>query len=142
MPKDPDSDAYYIPTGMDAYVMVRNGQNPEGVARYLDCKRYTLLNNDVRAISDDQMFKDYGWTQEMVDMKNSMEDLAAANPTFDFSKGVSTDCGKLLDSNLRASARGTAWSETYASIAPTVELYIKEVNDNPIAYKDGDVKEN
>lgn len=133
MPKDPESDEYYVPVGMDSYVFVKGGQNPEGVAKYLDCKRYTLLNDDVRAIADQQMIDDYGWTDEMVEMKKSMQELAEANPIFDFSKGVSADCGDLLDSNLRNAARGTPWNETYDSIYATVDTYINEVNNNPVA---------
>lgn len=132
MPRDPDADEYYVPVGMDSYVFVKGGQNPEGVAKYLDCKRYVLLNEDVRAIADQQMIDDYGWTEEMVEMKNSMQELADANPFIDFSAGVSTDCGSLLDSNLRNSARGTPWNETYDSIYATVDTYIEEINANPV----------
>ncbi|MCD7811438.1 MAG: ABC transporter substrate-binding protein [Ruminococcus sp.] len=133
MPKDPDADEYYIPVGMESYVMVTGAQNPEGVAKYLDCKRFVLITEEAKEIADQQMIDDYGWTQEMVDMKNEMQELADANPIFDYSKGVSTDCGDLLDSNLRNAARGVPWNETYDSIYATVETYINEINENPVA---------
>ena len=130
MPKDPEADEYYVPTGMDAFVMVKGGQNPEGVAKYLDCKRYTLLNDKVRSIADEQMVEDYGWSQDMIDMKDSMQSLAEENPVYDFSKGVSADCGEILDINLRNCARGLwACNVTYDSIFSAVEQIIKEVND-------------
>lgn len=132
MPKDPEADEYYVPVGMDSYVFVKGGQNPEGVAKYLDCKRYTLLNKEVREISDKQMVSDYGWTDEMVEMKNNMQELAEANPFIDFSIGVSADCGEILDDNLRNSARGTPWNETYETIYATVDTYIEEINANPV----------
>lgn len=133
MPRDPDADDYYIPVGMESYVFVKGGQNPEGVAKYLDCKRYVHLNEEVKAISDQQMIDDYGWTEEMIEMKKSMQELADANPIVDFSKGVSSDCGDLLDSNLRNAARGTPWNETYDAIYATVDTYISEVNEKPVA---------
>lgn len=133
MPRDPDADDYYIPVGMESYVFVKGGQNPEGVAKYLDCKRYVHLNEEVKAIADQQMIDDYGWTEEMIEMKNSMQELADANPIVDFSKGVSSDCGDLLDSNLRNAARGTPWNETYDAIYATVDTYISEVNEKPVA---------
>lgn len=132
MPKDPEADEYYVPVGMDSYVFVKGAQNPEGVAKYLDCKRYTLLNEEVRAIADQQMVADYGWTDEMVEMKNSMQELAEANSFIDFSAGVSTDCGSLLDSNLRNTTRGIPWNETYDSIYATVDTYLEEINANPV----------
>lgn len=136
MPKDPEADEYYIPTGMDAFVMVKGGQNPEGVAKYLDCKRYTLLNDKVRSIADEQMVEDYGWSQDMIDMKDSMQSLAEENPVYDFSKGVSADCGEILDINLRNCARGICpWNETYDSIFSAVDQIIKEVNEGSVSGK-------
>ncbi|MBR6242919.1 MAG: carbohydrate ABC transporter substrate-binding protein, partial [Ruminococcus sp.] len=84
-----------------------------------------------RAIADEQMKVDYGWTDEMVDMKNSIQELADANPTIDVSRGVSVDCGKLLDDSLRLTARGVPWNETFDSINMTVEKYIKDINEDP-----------
>ena len=136
MPKDPEADEYYVPTGMDAFVMVKGGQNPEGVAKYLDCKRYTLLNDKVRSIADEQMVEDYGWSQDMIDMKDSMQSLAEENPVYDFSKGVSADCGEILDINFRNCARGICpWNETYDSIFSAVDQIIKEVNEGSVSGK-------
>lgn len=132
MPKDPEADEYYVPVGTDSYLFVKGGQNPEGVAKYLDCKRLALVNEEVRAISDKQTISDYGWTDEMVEMRDTMHALAEENPIIDFSKGVSADCGKLLDSNLRSTARGVMWNETYDAIYATVDTYIQEINDNPV----------
>jgi len=134
MPKDPEADEYYIPCGMESYAFVKGGQNPEGVAKFLECKRCTILNDELREIYDKQMVEDYGWNQEMIDMKNSMQELADENPFFDFYTGVSTDCGSLLDTELRSAARGIAmWNETYESINGTVQTYIDEINANPVA---------
>lgn len=132
MPKDPDADEYYVPTGLEAYMFVSGGANPEGVARYLDCKRFILVDKDTRKIADDQMQEDYGWTDEMVEMKNSMQELAEKNPVIDLSKGVSADCGELLDSSLRNTTRGISWIETYDSIASTVQKYIDDVNNGNV----------
>ena len=132
MPKDPESKEYYIPVGMEAYTFVKNGGNPEGVARYLDCKRFSIMDEDTKAVSDKQFREDYGWTQEMVDMQHEMQELADENAFFDLSSGVSKDCGDLLDQNLRNTARGTPWNETYDAIYATLQTYIDEVNENPI----------
>lgn len=132
MPKDPESDEYYIPVGIESYVMVKGAQNPEGVAKYLDCKRYTLIDEEINAIADQQMIDDYGWTEEMVEMKASMQELADANPIVDYSTGVSTDCSDLLDGYLRNTARGTPWNETYDAIYGTLDTYLEEINANPV----------
>lgn len=129
MPKDPEADAHYIPTGMDSYLIVNGAQNPEGVAKYLNCKRYAITNSEFKALADKQMYANYGWTDEMIAMNNELTKLASANPRFDVSRGVSSDCGKMLDDCLRYTARGLApWNETFDSINSTIDLYLEEVN--------------
>jgi len=129
MPKDPNSEKYYIPTGMDSYMFVKNGDNPEGVAKYLDCKRYVLLNQDLRNIADKQMINDFGWSDEMIEMKNKMNEMALENPRFDFSSGASADIGEIVDSGLRESSHGVPWSETFESIYQPVQTLIDEINN-------------
>ena len=130
MPKDPKADKHYIPVGMESYAFISGGQNPEGVAKYLDCKRFCCINDDARSIADSIFVDDYGWTQEMVDMREEMNRLANAAPIFDVSKGVSADCGELLNNSLRNAARGKPWNETFAEIEGTVNGYIEDVNNS------------
>ncbi len=133
MPKDPNADEYYVPVGMEAYTLVKGASNPEGVARYLDCKRFTILDEGTKTLADKQFKEDYGWTDEMVEMQKSMQELADENPFLDISTGISTDCGNLLDSNLRLSAKGTPWNETYEAIYATLDTYLEEINANPVS---------
>lgn len=130
MPKDPEADKYYIPASMDSYVFVKGGENPEGVAKYLDCKRYVLMNQDLRNISDELTTKDFGWTDDMINMKNKMNDMASENPEFDFSKGASSDIGEITERAIQESAYGTEWSETFESVYSVIEALIDEVNKN------------
>jgi hypothetical protein len=90
------------------------------------------MDENTKAVSDKQFREDYGWTQEMVDMQHEMQELADKNAFFDLSSGVSKDCADLLDQNLRNTARGIPWNETYDSIAAPVQTFIDEVNENPI----------
>lgn len=129
MPKDPQADNYYIPTGIDSYVFVKNGDNPEGAAKYLDCKRYVLCNQELRDMYDSQTKDDFGWSDEMLEMKEIMNEMALENPSFDFSQGASFDIGEIVDEGLRQSAYGTPWSETLNSIYPAVQTLIDEINE-------------
>ncbi len=129
MPKDPEADEYYIPTGLNSYMFVSGGQNPEGVAKFLECKRFTLLDENTKQVGDQQFRDDFGWSDEMLEMKDELLRLASENPVVDISKGVSEDCGELLDTNMRSAARGTPWNETYESISPVVDKFIEEINN-------------
>ena len=65
----------------------------------------------------------------MVDMQHEMQDLAEENTFFDFTAGVSKDCGDLLDQQLRAAAKqGVQWSETFDTINSTVQTFVDEAN--------------
>lgn len=128
MPKDPQADKYYIPAGMDSYLFVNGGDNPEGVAKFLDCKRYVICNQKLKDMYDSETRSDYGWSDEMIEMKQKMDEMALENPKFDFSKGASFDIEKKIDEGLRQSAYGTPWSETFNSIYSSVQTLVDEIN--------------
>jgi hypothetical protein len=133
MPKDPEADALYISAGLDGYLMVRGGHNPEGVAKFVDCKRATLLNEQTTALANEQLFTEYGWTQEMYDMKFELDRLALEHPVFDFYTGVSTDLTNILDSGqtgIRVSTGGeVTWAQAVEANYDAVDLLINEVNE-------------
>ena len=56
-----------------------------------------------------------------------------AHPVIDISRGISKDCGKVLDDNMRNASRGTPWSETYDMIYSAVDKFIEEINASPIS---------
>lgn len=128
MPKDPQADKYYIPAGMDSYLFVKNGDNPEGVAKFLNCKRYVICNQKLKDMYDSETRSDYGWSDEMIEMKEKMDEIALENPEFDFSNGASFDIEKKIDDGLKQSAYGTPWNETFNSINSAVQTLIDEIN--------------
>lgn len=134
MPKDPDADAYYIPVGLDGYTLVKGGQNPEGVAKFAACKRVLVTNERTYEIRAEQMMSDYGWTQEMIDMKEELDNLARENPRFEFMNAVSQDVSDILDSNeygIRAAAKGVSpWNESVTAIYAAVDAYLDEANNS------------
>ncbi len=132
MPKDPNASEYYIPCGLDGYVMVKGGQNPEGVAKFAACKRVTITNDRANELATQQLFDDYGWTQEMVDMKKKLDEMAQAHPFYDFFKSISTDITDILDSNetgIRATSKGQVqWSEVVGAVNSTIDAFLKQAN--------------
>lgn len=133
LPKDPEADEYYIPANMESYCFVKGGGNPVGVAKFLDCKRLTMLNDDIKAIADQQFVDDYSWTEEMIEMKNTMDEMALEHGVIDFKAGVSTDLADMLDSSeygVRAAGKGTPWNESLAQIKEPVQTMIDDANNS------------
>lgn len=133
MPKDPKADKHYIPANLEGYFMVKGGKNPEGVAKFAECKRLTIANKRINEIATQQLVDDYGWSQEMIDMKFKMADMALENPVFDFYTGVTDDIKTILDSGefgIRASLQGgVSWAETIGAAHDTIDQLIKDEND-------------
>lgn len=133
MPKDPKADKYYIPSTVEGFMMVSGGKNPEGVAKFADCKRAVLLNEGLKNIGDDLMIKTYGWTEEMVAMRDRMTEMATENPVFDYYVGVSTDVTGILDSaetGIRGSLQaGSSWSETVGECYSVIDALIDDANN-------------
>ena len=133
MPKDPNADNYYIQSGIDGYLMVRGGKNPQGVAKFAACKRVAITNEKADQIATEQLYKDYGWREEMVEMLHKCHDIAKAHPYFDFYTAVSSDVTKLLDSNetgIRGASKGKIqWSEIVASTSSALDAYINKYNN-------------
>lgn len=132
MPKDPNADAHYVPCGLDGYVLVKGGKNPEGVAKFAACKRVMITNERANEIATEQLYKDYGWTEEMVNMLHKCHDMAKENPHYDFYTAVSSDVTTILDSNengIRATSKGqTQWSESLSVINSAIDAYLADAN--------------
>lgn len=132
MPRDPESDAYYIPCSLDGYAMVKNGDNPEGVVKFTECKRATLLHEYTGLLDEEQLYSEYGWSEDMVEMKQILDRLAQANPHYDFYTGVSAEVTTTLDSSengiCSTTKRQVQWSETVDAIYDAIQTYVNEYN--------------
>ncbi|MFT3950595.1 MAG: extracellular solute-binding protein, partial [Oscillospiraceae bacterium] len=91
MPKDKDSDTYYMSSRVNGYNICKGAPNPQGVAAYLNCKRVALLDDGVSAISTEQLKDQYKWSDDMIAMRETVYQMAAEHPVFEFSSGVSKD---------------------------------------------------
>lgn len=137
MPKDPEADQYYIPANVEGYLMVRGGKNPEGVAKFAECKRATLLNSELMKIGDQLLIDSYGWTPEMISMRDELNKLAYANPMFDYYPGVGDSIADTLDSGevgIRASLQGgVSWAETVGACYGVIDSLIEDANNGEIS---------
>lgn len=129
MPKDPEADKYYLPASMDAYVLCKGAQNPEGAAAYMKCKLISAKNENALAIEEKQYREDYGWTDEMIDMWYTVRGLTDANPVINIHAGLQTDYANAIDDGLKqTSFSGTEWAQTRDSISGLAENAVNETN--------------
>lgn len=131
MPKADDADKYYLPAGLEAYMLCKGAQNPEGVARFMECILAANFDEGALAIADQKRRDDYGWTDEMIEMKDKITELTAENPMYSIHTGCPSDMYDLLDSGeygIRAAFYGHDWPSVRESLADAVTLMTDEFN--------------
>ena len=131
MPKCPNVDDYYIPSRVTGYMMVSGAPNPEGVACYLYCEAAAVGSEEGETITHDQYINEYGWTEEMWEMRNTIYDMAEEHPCFDFFKGISDLMTDALDNPSKDGYHnGTSWIQTREEINGSVQSEVDKANEN------------
>lgn len=132
MPRMDDSDKYYVSTGVQGYLLCKNAPNPEGFAAYMNCLR--VSNEETQNIGEEQLKDEYGWTDEMIEMRKTIYDLARTNPVYDFEYGVTAELSTLMDTVNQATmvtgGGATTWTECVAENEKAVDYLINEANSN------------
>ena len=129
MPKDPDADAYYLPSGVDAYALCKAAPNPEGAAAFMRCKLAAVRDEGGQAIAEKQYREDYGWDDDMIDMWHKTKDLTNEHPVIDFYAGTSADVYTLVHEPIKAASyRGEDWSANREAVNDAVVSLLDELN--------------
>ncbi|MBR1740198.1 MAG: extracellular solute-binding protein [Ruminococcus sp.] len=128
-----DSDAQYVPSRIHGFCICKGAKNPEGVAAWLDCTRYAEADEAAHRITMEQLQADYGWTDEMMEMRETIYDLAEAHPVFEFSQGISADLSSLADNITKATmhpAEPTTWTAVVEENQRALDYLINEAQEN------------
>lgn len=72
---------------------------------------------------------DFGWTDEMIEMRDEVSRLTKENPVRDVYDGMPTDVSVLISDAFNSPIQGGDWFEQRDSINELVDLSVQEVND-------------
>ncbi|MGN0609982.1 MAG: ABC transporter substrate-binding protein [Oscillospiraceae bacterium] len=131
LPKDPEAENYYLPAGLDAYMLCKGAQNPEGVIKFMECILAANSDERTQEIARDKHINDYGWTDEMLEMQQKISEMTAEHPVYDIHAGCPTDMYNLIDSSdtgIRAAFYGGDWATVREVLKDAVQIYIDEFN--------------
>ncbi len=130
IPKCPSADAHYIPARITGYMMCSGAKNPEGFAAYLYCEVAAANSEEAEQITKDQYFNEYGWTDEMWEMRNTIFELVRKNPVFDFYTGISDLMTDALDNPSKEAyhQNNTSWTKTREEIYNSVQSEVDTAN--------------
>lgn len=131
MPKMDENSDYYMPSRINGYCLVSGAPNPEGFEAFMRCKRICNEDEAIKQIGIDTLVNDYGWTQDMLDMREECYRLANEKPVFEFKNAVTKDIedimGQLVVATSSTGGQKT-WAEARAENLEVVEYLIDEAN--------------
>ena len=128
VPRDEDADKYYYNAEFDCYNLCSGAQNPEGVARLMECVIASYNDENAQAISDKKHIDDYGWSQDMIDMRNEVRRLTRENPVRDLYGGLPDDISSMISNAISEPLNGNEWYSVRESIADAVQKGVDSAN--------------
>lgn len=132
MPTNPKGDTYYISSRVHGFNLCTGAPNPEGFAAFCAVQKYCDQSEDIKKIGDEQLRDNYKWTDEMIEMRHTLYDMAAANPVFDFQNGVSPDISSTMQNVSQASmisgGNQITWTECRETYETGLQYYIDKEN--------------
>jgi hypothetical protein len=133
MPKTEDSANHYVSAGTNGFLLCQGAENPEGAAAYINCAMAAV--DATNEFDKETLKNDYGWTDEMIEMRSELYSLAEQNPIFEFGNNVSDDLTLWMSYVSTAALMsygegdvGTEWSTTYDTYAEGVNRLVSDAN--------------
>lgn len=138
LPRDSEGDGNYytesIPCG---YFLVNGAKNPEGVALLASCERFKVLDPTVISIDKKQKEEIYLWSNEMLDMYDTMHGIANSDKKivcgFGFDDALSSVISAFEDNGHSMDA--STWAQLKESNYDKLDFYLDELNNEIADYQ-------
>ena len=132
LPRYQDGDGiYYLNAMPKGYMICKGATNPEGVALLASCERFKILDPTVVDIDKKQLREVYKWSDEMLEMHDTCNQIVADNPkmfyTGNLPQGLQ-DVYNNFDWNIRRSGATSTWAQLKESNRERFDYYIDELN--------------
>lgn len=131
IPRDSQADEYYLHAGIDAYMLCKGAQNPEGVARFMECIIASYSDENTKAINTEKMKNDYGWSDEMIEMEATIAEMTAEHPVYDLMNGIPSEVSSIVtsgDNGINAPLNGKEWYPVRDAIVDVVSGELDNFN--------------
>jgi len=129
VPKDEKADKYYYNAEIDCYNLCKGAGNPEGVARLMECIIASYYDENAQQISNEKHKSDYGWSDEMLEMKAEVKRITTENPVRDIYGGLPTETANVISDAINQPLQGNDWYSVRDSVYDTVEVGVNDAND-------------
>lgn len=132
---DGGNDTHWISSRVNGYLLCSGARNPEGFKALMYCKKACSLDEDIKELGENQRREIYKWDDTMMDMYDTIKEMALENPVFELHQGVTeelatTFSNTIMSSTMMDGGEGTkTWTTVVSEQKGTVDWLIKEAND-------------
>lgn len=134
IPRDEAGDGnYYVDTIPTGICLIKGAQNPEGVALYAACCRFKVIDPIVVDIDKKQLKDVYLWSDEMLEMMDTMYELAQSHSTvINYEGGLGDNINKFISNcqSITTSVEPTSWAQAKEANADALQATVDELNAN------------
>lgn len=122
---------YYLNAMPKGYMVCKGAENPDGVALLSACERFKILDPTVVDIDEKQLRETYKWSEEMIEMNRTCNEIVANNPIMFYTGNLPEGLQGVyntFDWNIRRSGGQSTWAQLKESNQESFEYYIEELN--------------
>lgn len=122
---------YYLNAMPKGYMVCKGAENAEGVALLSTCERFKILDPTVVDIDEKQLRETYKWSDEMLEMNRTCNEIVANNPIMFYTGNLPEGLQRVyntFDWNIRRTGGQSTWAQLKESNKESFEFYIEELN--------------
>ena len=131
VPRDPNGDGeYYIDTKVKGYCLIMGARNPEAVGLLAACDRFKIIDPTVINFDKKQLKEKLGYTDEMLDMWDTMYEISHSHNAFAQYGGGLGSASDYTDRMINFNRAGgeDSWAQRKESYKDTIQYYLDELN--------------
>ena len=131
VPRDPNGDGeYYIDSKIKGYNLIKGAPHPEAVALLAACDRFKTVDPTVTSFDRRQLQEKKGWTEEMLDMWDTMYEIAHSHNTqIIFGEGLGDRVAPIVDTVINYTRNGNStFTQRKEQNSEKLDYYLEELN--------------
>ena len=128
---------YYINSQPTGFMLCRGAPNPTGAVLLASCMRFKVIDPTVIDIDERLLRETYLWTDEMINMFKTCEELAAENVRMFYTGNLPTNLQNAynsLDWGINRNGANSSWAQLKETYRDQIDYYCADLNDTLARY--------
>ena len=128
---------YYINSQPTGYMLCAGAPNPNGATLLASCMRFKVIDPTVIDIDERLLRETYLWTDEMINMFKTCEEIAAANVSMFYTGNLPTNLQNAYDTlqwRINRTGGQYTWAQLKEEYSDQIDYYLVNLNDTLAKY--------